>query len=62
MEDFNNNSYENNFRGNNVEKQKKKFDFNSYKKNTLKSLNEIEYFLNNFKKIRKIIKIKKILK
>ncbi len=41
---------------------KKSFDFKLYKKNTIKSLNEIEYFLNNLKNISKIIKIKKILK
>lgn len=41
---------------------KKKFDFKSYKKNTIKSLNEIEYFLNNFQNIAKYIKLYKILK
>ncbi len=41
---------------------KKTFNFKSCKKNTINSLNEIEYFLNNLKNISKIIKIKKILK
>jgi len=41
---------------------KKSFDFKSYKNNTIKSLNEIEYFLNNLKNVSKIIRIKKILK
>lgn len=41
---------------------KKSFDFKLYKKNTIQSLNEIEYFLNNLKNVSKVIKIKKILK
>lgn len=41
---------------------KKKFNFKLYKNNTLKSLNDVEYFLNNFHKIVKSIKLYKILK
>ncbi len=40
-------------------KNKKKFDFVQMKKNTLKSLNEVNCFLNSFSKacaIKKIIK------
>jgi hypothetical protein len=62
MKNYPDNFYKENNRGNDEKNQKKKFDFNSYKKNTINSLNEIESFLNNFKKITKIIKIKKILK
>lgn len=42
--------------------QKKSFDFKKYKKNTIESLNDVEYFLNNFKKFRHFIRITKILK
>ena len=42
--------------------KKKKFDINKYKKNTLKSLNEVESFLHNIKKITNSIKLYKILK
>jgi hypothetical protein len=62
MKNYPDNFYKENNRGNDEKNQKKKFDFNSYKKKTINSLNEIESFLNNFKKITKIIKIKKILK
>lgn len=41
---------------------KKKFDFKVYKKNTINSLNEVEYFLNNFKKFSRYVRIYKILK
>ncbi|MBP3801944.1 MAG: hypothetical protein J6I85_08015 [Clostridia bacterium] len=40
----------------------KKYSFKSIKKNTIKSLNEVEYFLNNFSKLAKCIKIYKIIK
>lgn len=56
---------EENFRHSNNKKnnsKKKSFDFKKYKKNTLDSLNDVEYFLNNLKNVSKIIKIKKILK
>ena len=42
--------------------KKKKLTFRDYKKNTLKSLNEVEYFLNNFQKFTNCIKLYKILK
>lgn len=51
-----------NYRGEKISSKKKSFDIKLYKKNTINSLNEIEYFLNNLKNISKIIKIKKILK
>ena len=47
------------FRG---ESQKKKGKFKIYKDNTLKSLNEVEYFLGNWKRVWKGIKLFKILK
>lgn len=40
----------------------KKFDFKLYKKNTTKSLNDVEYFLNHFHHFFKYIKLYKILK
>lgn len=40
----------------------KKFDFNKYKTNSIHSLNEIEYFLRNFKTASKYIKIYKLFK
>lgn len=45
-----------------TKEKKKKFDINMYKKNTIKSLNEVENFLCNIKKITKSIKLYKILK
>lgn len=53
---------EQNNRGDKKSPPKKSFDFNLYKKNTIKSLNEVEHFLNNLKSVSKVIKIKKILK
>ena len=41
---------------------KNKFDFKVYKKNTINSLNEVEYFLNNFKKFSRYVRLYKILK
>lgn len=38
------------------------FSFKSMKNNTICSLNEVEYFLNNFNKIAKFIKLYNILK
>lgn len=55
-----NNSQNN--RGEKKSPPKKTFDFNSCKKNTIKSLNEIEYFLNNLNQAFKYIKIYKIFK
>lgn len=45
-----------------VPKQKKKMDFKKLKKNTLNSLNEVEFFLRDFKKFSNYIKLYKILK
>lgn len=42
--------------------QKKKMDFKKIKKNTINSLNEVEYFLRDFKKFSNYIKLYKILK
>ena len=41
---------------------KKKFNFNLYKKNTINSLNDVEYFLNNFNHFFKYLKLYKIIK
>ena len=41
---------------------KKKLDFKSLKKYTCKSLNDVEYFLNNFSHTLKYIKLIKLLK
>ena len=43
-------------------KSKKKFDFNLYKKNTINSLNDVEYFLKNFNHLVKYLKLYSILK
>ena len=43
-------------------KKKKKMDFKLIKKNAFNSLNEVEYFLQNFKKFSNYIKLYKILK
>ena len=58
-------NYLNNFQENRGDKkfpQKKSFDFKKYKKNTINSLNDVEYFLNNFKKFKHLIKIHKLIK
>ena len=41
---------------------KKKVDFKKLKSNTINSLNEVEYFLNDLKKFRNYLKLYKILK
>ncbi len=43
-------------------KKKKKFNFGEKKKNTIKSLTEVESFLRDFKKMSKYIKLYKFLK
>ena len=43
-------------------KSKNKIDFKKVKKNTINSLNEVEYFLNDFKRFSNYIKLYKILK
>lgn len=45
-------------RGSDKKKSKKKLNF----KNTISSLNEVEYFLNNFTKMTKCIKFLKLFK
>ncbi len=44
------------------EKMNKKNSFRKKKENTIRSLNEVEYFLNNWRRISKGIKLYKILK
>ena len=41
---------------------KKKPNFKTMKKNTVKSLNDVEYFLNNFGNFVKYVKLYKLLK
>jgi len=41
---------------------KKKLDFKTLKKDTCTSLNDVEYFLNNFSQTWKYIKLIKLLK
>ena len=41
---------------------KKKLDFNLYKKNTINSLNNVEYFLNNFNNFFRYLKLYKLIK
>lgn len=43
-------------------KKKLHFDFKAKKDNTLRSLREVEYFLNDFKRITKHIKLYRLLK
>ena len=49
-------------RGGKCSPPKKKFNFKCYKNNTIKSLHEVEYFLNHFHRFIKYIKLYKILK
>lgn len=42
--------------------EKKKLDFKTMKNNTISSLNEVEYFLNNFSKISRYMKLFKFFK
>lgn len=51
-----------NFSENNKNNKQKKFDFNQKKKNAINSLNEVEHFLRNSKKISKYFKLYKIAK
>ena len=43
-------------------KKNKKNDFKTLKNNTIKSLNDVEYFLNNFGHFVKYVKLYKLLK
>lgn len=49
-------------KGNKKLPPKKKFDIKTYQKNTLRSLNEVEYFLNNFKRFSRYVKLFKFFK
>lgn len=56
---------DNDFRGDEKSKKPKKhkkLKFKDYKKNTIKSLNEVEYFLNNLDKAFKCVHIFKIFR
>ena len=46
----------------NSHSQKNKINFNKLKNNTFNSLNEVEYFLNDFRRFSNYIKLYKILK
>ena len=48
--------------GNDISHYQGKIDFKKLKKNTCKSLNEVECFLNDFKRFTNYIKLYKILK
>ena len=43
-------------------KNNKKFNFNLCKKNTINSLNDVDYFLNNFNYFFRCLKLYKIIK
>lgn len=45
-----------------AKKKAKKLDFKTLKKNTINSLYDVEYFLNNIGNITKCIKLYKLLK
>ncbi len=45
-----------------AKKEKKNLDFKSMKKNTISSLNDVEYFLNNIGHTIRYIKLFKLLK
>lgn len=47
---------------NSKKNKKNKKDFKTLKKNTIKSLNDVEYFLNNFGHFFKTVKLFKLLK
>lgn len=49
-------------RGDKKTPHKKQFSFNSCTKNTIKSLREVEYFLNNFKKFTRCMHLYKFFK
>ena len=49
-------------RGGKCPPPKKKFNFKCCKDNTIKSLHEVEYFLNHFNRFIKYIKLYKILR
>ena len=49
-------------RGENAPPHRKSFNFKCYKKNTLKSLYDVEFFLNYFNRFIKYIKLYNIFK
>ncbi len=53
---------ENENRGDNRPPQRKHFNFSNCTKNTIKSLNEVEYFLNNLKNFKRYIHLYKFFK
>lgn len=53
---------EQNNRGNKKLPPKKKFDFKCCKNNTIRSLNEVEYFLNNLHKFSRYLHLYKFFK
>ena len=53
---------EQNNRGNKKLPPKKKFDFKCCKNNTIRSLNEVEYFLNNLNKFSRYLHLYKFFK
>lgn len=57
-----NNNNENNNRGNKNVPHKNNFNFKCCKDNTIKSLHDVEHFLNNFQHYFKYFKLYKILK
>lgn len=59
-----NNLIFNNNRGDSIspKPQKNKIDIKKFKKNTIKSLNEVEFFLRDFQRFKNYIKLYKILK
>ena len=53
---------ENENRGDNRVLHRKHFNFSNCTKNTIKSLNEVEYFLNNLKNFKRYIHLYKFLR
>lgn len=53
---------ENTNRGDNKPPHKKHSNFSNCTKNTINSLNEVEYFLNNFKNLKRYIHLYKFFK
>lgn len=51
-----------NKRGDKKPPQKNSFNFKAYKNNTFQSLNDVEYFLNNIKNLKRFIKIYKLFR
>lgn len=62
MNQFYLNENNQNNRGEKNSPQKKSFNFNLYKKNTINSIHDVEHFLNNFQHYSKYLKLFKIIK